>query len=505
MWAWVRRIAEWWEQRASAARQISAGSGASVVLPEYSAEEALSTLARFPWVWVCASAVAYDLAGQPLVAVQSQPDGSRRLVDDAALALLQAPSPGVPGTLFRAQVALDRYITGNGYVWVPGLAAWRLGVGQYPALALRLHPAHLEAITGRMGLVLRWRYTDTTTGAPETIEIDPGDVIHLRGPSWRDTALSVLGESVIRCLHDDLVTELKSRELAAKQAAKGRPDVILAAAGPLDDAAKKRMIESYDRSLKEAHGAYVVGNGVTATPVSWTPEQFPLGDRTDKLRDTILALFEVTPARAGLVTANYGTDRQQARTYWSSLQRKSTEWSDGWSLLCRPGTRIETDFAAVEALQVSYSERMARVQGWVALGATPAAAAAYEGFDEAPVGDSAPGSTASTAPRTDSQDGYQGDRRSLDAVVAEYLVGAAARYTAAEGADLTLLHRAETQVLRSVLERAGVAEADWWAETVTEITAEAVRSASGDLTELGAFSRERAARLAARMQRREAA
>lgn len=493
------RVLSWWVARASSHPQlVIASTGETGVTAEYSPSQALSTLARFPWVWVCASAVAWDLAGQPLVAVRRE-GRRRRIVDDQALSLLQRPSPSMPGTLFLAQLMLDRQLAGNAYVWVPGLGAWRAGLAPYPTLALRMHPEHVELRSGAFGMISAFVYTDTSTQARQTHTIPAEDVIYVRGPSWRDTALSVLGESVIRCLHEDLVTELAARKLVAQQAEKGRPDVFFSADGNVNKSIIDEILGRWVEATRNGLGAMVVGNGVTATPVSWSPKEFPFGERSDKLRDTILALFEVTPSRAGIAAANYGTDRQQARTYWSSLQRKSAEWSDAFSMLCAPGTRIEVDFSAVEALQVSYSERLARVQAWVAMGADPAEAAAYEGFDEAPIGAGAgTGSAgASTAPRTDSEDGYQGTRRALELALGVYLRAAGARYAAAAGTELGLLARSEAAILRSVLEGAGVARAAAWAEELAGITDEAVRSA-GDipLDELRAFSPDRARRIA---------
>jgi phage portal protein BeeE len=482
-------------------------AGMQRVLPEYSAEQALSTLARFPWVWVCTNAVAWDLAGQPLVAVR-RTGKQRDLVDDPALALLRNPSPGMTGTLLFAQLSLDRQVTGNAYLWVPGLAAWKAGTGPYPVLAIRLHPHHVELLTGKLGLISAFRYTDTSTPSFDVHVIPAGDVVFVRGTSWRNTAQSVLGESVVRCLHDDLVTNLAARELVAAQASSGRPDVFFSTTGPVDEKARKDILSRWVDAIRSGVGAMVVGNGVTATPIGWSPKDFPFESRDEKLRDTILALFEVTPQRAGLVTANYGTDRQQARTYWSSIVRKASEWSDAFSQLCAPGVRIEVDFSNVEALQVSYSERMARVQAWAALGANPNEAAAYEGFDEAPkMPATAAGSGASTAPRTESEDGYQGDRRSLELALEGYLRGAAERYTAAAGADASLLQRSETAILRAVLERGGVADAARWADELASITDEAVRSAGADasLLELRAFGADRARRIAVMVGAREAA
>ncbi len=509
----LARIRGWVARAVGSAPLLALGSGGAVAVPEYSPAAALSTMARFAWVWVCVRAVAGDLSSLPLVAAVRGPKGNRQLVDDPALALLANPSPGVSGTLFRKQLAVDHLLTGNAWIWVPGLAAWRAG-GPYPVVMHRMHPAHVRAVVADLSQVVEYHYDDTSVPVHRHYRIPPGDVLHVSDVSWSDTVSSILGESVVRALHDELITDLSARELAAKQAKKGRPDVMFSATGQMDDKAISSLIARWERATQAQHGAFAVGNGVTATTIAFTPKEIADAERQDRLRDKILAVFEVTPARAGLVTANYGTDRQQSRTYWSSIQRRSTAWSEVLTRLARPGVRIEHDLSDVEALQVSYSERLGRVQTWVALGAGPRAAAAYEGFDEAPVPDVLPaagGTGTSAAPRTDSEDGYQGDRRSaehLELHLRSYLRHSATRWQDAAAAELGLLTRLETERLYAhlVLVQVPPTTARLWAEETVAVTEEAVRGA-GDVpvAELRAFSPDRAARLARQIRRAQEA
>jgi phage portal protein BeeE len=387
------------------------------ILPEYSPIGALSAMARFPWLVVASNAVASDLAATPIVAVRTdlrRKTGQRKIEPASrAVALLDAPSPGMTRGQLLGQIGIDRYLTGNGYLWVPGLGAWSMNPkgSPYPTLALRCHPQGVTVAPLGLSRIGEYAYQDTSGPAPQLYRIPPEDMIHFRGPSWRDTGLAVLGESLVRSLDDDLRTSIASRELAAQQAASGRPDVIFSVQAAIDAKASAAILDRYAVATGPGGvGALVVGNGVEATPVSWAPKDFPFAEREDQLRDTILALFEVTPARAGVASANYGTDRQQARTYWTSIVRRSVEWAEGLSRLCEPGLHLEYDFSGNEALQVSYSERMARVQAWVGMGVPLADAAAYEGFDEAPKATQAAKPTESVAPETDSEDGYQGDR-----------------------------------------------------------------------------------------------
>lgn len=500
-----------------------AGSAGHAVVQSYPSSTSMSTLARFPWVWTAVRAVASDLAGLPLVAVANGNRQARRarnrrrqLVDDPALALLEDPNPGSTGHLLRKQAIVDYLCTGNGYLWrVEG------DLGE-PAL-YRLHPGWISPIPGPLGIPSGFELK--TAGGGRRI-LSPSEVLHIRDVSWSDGAEAILGESSIRCLHDDLMLELGSKSLAAEQSAKGKPDVAIS----VDAAGGPNMIreleQRWETAQVERHGAFITGKGITVTPLGWSPEQMQFHEGRSWTRDAILAVFEVPPARAGLSTANYGTQRQQLKTYWESLIRRAKAFDDAFSKLARPGVRIEHDFTDVEALQVAYTERLGRVSTWVALGATPAEAAAYEGFDEAPVGGAvqAPAAGGGAAdPVETPEEGGQVQMQSLEVRLAAYFREAAGRLQAlardAEaGVDLGIWRAWERERLFGVLDDAGVGAevARWWAEDLTASTFETLRlvvaaaANEGELDDLGldnleAFSVGRAHRVAARIRMAEAA
>lgn len=335
-------------------------------------------MARFPWVWVCVDAISGDLAGLPLTAKvyeQRTANGPVQQVDDPALALLESPSPGCSGFLLRKQLWVDYLLTRNAYLWR------RPEGGLY-----RLHPNQCKLVAGPMGIPLALDF-DARDGKPPT-RIPYADILHIRDVSWEDGGHAVYGESPIRCLHDDLSQDMRARNLAADQSGKGVPDFILSLKGRTGPKQIKDVIETYDESRQRQEGVFVVGHEVDVHQTSWSPKEWQLSEQRDATRDTTLAVFQVPPARAGLASANYGTQKQQMRTYWEGLVQRAAVFNYELSRLAAPGVRIEHDFGAVEALQVSYSERQQRVSNWVSMGATPAAAAAYEGFVGAPVPDS---------------------------------------------------------------------------------------------------------------------
>lgn len=498
---------------ANASPQVLLSSGdPTPATPEYDPKTALSTVAKFPWMWTAVNAVAGDLAGLPLIAVKKVSSGKRRrvkreTVEDKALELLEQPNASESGTLFRKQLAVDWLLTGNAYIWKASADA-----------IYRLHPSRTVPLVGLFGVVLGFEHWD----GRQTRKLTPDEVVHIRDVSWQDTAAAAVGESVVRCLHDDLMTEMASRELAAKQAKRGRPHILFKVkTANLSPNARKDILESWDAALKNDASAFAYGRDIEAQAIGWSPEEFKFQERSEWTREEILAVFEVPPARAGLTSANYGTQKQQMRTYAESLARRAAFFNDAFSRLAAAGVRILHDFSEVEALQASVTERLMHVQAWHALGATPAAAAAYEQFDDAPVpdtraedGDDAEQVRRPARPRPEEP---QGDKTAafLPLSLLGYFREAAIRYEAAvakadEGVDTSLLTRWETERLFAVLTAAGLdhAVARTWAEEIVGITSEgvaiAVRAAGDDeldVGELELFSPERAQRLALQIRR----
>lgn len=466
--------------------------------PGYDQISAMSTLARFPWIWTCVQAISSDMAGLPLVAFRPAAKGrrgSREMVQDPLLDRLRQPNVGMSGWLFMKQSWVDYDLTGNAYWYHPTTVA-----------IYRLHPACTRAIPGPWGMPLGYEYRDSQTGQ---ITILPADqVTHIRDVSWADDVSQIYGESPIRCLHDDLVTDLGARETQAKIAAKGRPDVLFAvkALGGAGGGKSEELVKRWEAAIAQRHGAFVVGGEVTATPLSWTPKDINDLPRATALRDMTLAVFGVPPTRAGLTTASYGASRQEMRAYWENLISRARAFEAALSSLAGPGVRIEYDFTGVESMQVSYTERLMRVATWVGMGATPLAAAEYELFDGAPVPDQPMVDTFHSPRPIDRQPAESGGgqpTKALELAVATHLRCAEAAYAELdESVDRSLFVRWQSEQLFAGLERAGLvgAEARVWAEELCGVTDEMHQMG------LAAFAPERAAKVAERISAaREAA
>ena len=134
----------------------------------------------------------------------------------------------------------------------------------------------------------------------------------------------------------------------------------------------------------------VVSSGVKVDTPAWAPRDMEFEKIRLMARDAVLATFAVPPSRVGLPTANYATQREQMATYWQALVGTASLFDAAYTQVARtfdPSLSVYHDFGGVQHLQESRTDRLYRVQTWVDLGASPAAAAAYEGFADAPVED----------------------------------------------------------------------------------------------------------------------
>lgn len=479
--------------------RASAASGdPEGVRPGYPTANSMSALAAFPWVWVCVRAVSTDLAGLPLVAKQSNGDGTRKTIHNhPTLDLLNNPSEQCSGMRLRRQLLVDFLLTGNAYLWTPAEAA-------VPVI-LRLHPKHVVPKFDRStGQISHYRYNDQQ-------DIPWREVLHMADISWSDDIQGLLGESAIRCLHDDLTMEKSAKALAAKSSKRGRPEILFSPKDSNVDLGKDaigKLRAIYDHAMSEGHGAFFVSGAIEATPLSLSPRDMEFAARSTATRDAVLAVFECPPSRVGLPLANYGTAKAQARVYWENLIHKAKLFDDEFSRLTGDGTRIEHDFTNVEALQVSYTERQMRAATWItAFGADPAAAAAFEGFDEAPVGNVALEDL--RAPRRPAVE-VDEPQKSLDIALSSYFSGAVQRFASHVG-DISHLSMRESGYLSGVLEHAGVDRgvAFAWAQEIAQSTCDAVEMNRGraavdgvevTLSSLAAFSERRASNLARRIR-----
>lgn len=353
-------------------------SAGAPIQQAYNAEDALSAVAAFVWVRACADAICSDLAGRPLAVYRGRGKDAVRLPDHDVLALLDQPTTDMPRELWERQAVLYWLLAGNAY-------ALMVGVGKTPVSLPLLHPERTKPVPTEYGGVAQYVY-----GLEQKTAYSPERVLHIRGPSWQSGPAALLGEGLIRTLHNDLTADLAAQKLNTKHAQRGRPTAVISPKGDdvWDEDTRRKILAAYTKQT-ETGGTLVLGNGVQLDLPTFTPRDLEFGEQRTFTRQGILAAFAVPPARLGLETANYATQTAQMKTYWQCRQADARLIDAAYTRVARmfdPSLTIRHDFSDIEELQESRTSRLDRVVQWVTvLGADPAEAAAYEGFDDAPV------------------------------------------------------------------------------------------------------------------------
>ena len=361
--------------------------------PGYDVGDAMSAYSAFPWVQACLAAIGTDLASLPVRVTRGR--GKSQVVVEAHpfYDLFAQPTRTTSVIKFRRQLPVDLLLSGSWYCAMLG--------GARPTVLQRLHPERVKIVPNEYEGIGWFEYD----GLGRREQFPAEDVLYVSLPSFEAGPEGLYGQGMIRALHRDLTVELQAQKLAERQGRTGRPGVVISPASDGD-----RWTEPQMRAVKDAYrkmladdGAVVLGGGAKVDVPAWSPRDLEFEKVRLMARDAVLAAFSVPPTRVGLPTANYATAREQSTVYWQHLQGLAALVDDQLTrvaLRFGPGVEVHHDFSRVDALQASRTERLARVQSWVLMGAAPSEAAAYEGFDDAPVGDvmSQPDATPADAP-----------------------------------------------------------------------------------------------------------
>jgi HK97 family phage portal protein len=348
--------------------------------PQYPKSSSMSAFAAFPWVYACVDAIAADLSGLPLRVIRGTGDEAEVLDSHPVLELLANPSSRVSPTLFRRQLVTDYVLTGDAYALVAGESE--------PQALLRLAPQRVRVVPWTDGQPGSYEYN----GAGGRSSYDYQEILHLRSPSWEEDPSSLYGTGAIRPLDADLRTEQAAVNSAASTAKIGRPSGIIS---PSEDGDRwsseqiARMRGAYEKQLGGKSGVLFLGGSANFQQLAWSPRDLEFVEQRRMTRESVLAVFSVPPTRVGLPSANYATAKEQSRMYWTSLIAKAAMIDAELTRLAQAfpnseNVRVIHDFAAVEALQESRTDRVHRVHSWWQMGLSLQDAATVEGFEEIP-------------------------------------------------------------------------------------------------------------------------
>lgn len=340
----------------------------------YPVARAMSALARNPTFFTSVQAIATDLVGLPLVVERGDGPNRTQVPNHWFLRLLKRPNLKVRGKRFRKQLIADMRTAGVAYVRV-----WRNPSGQPYQLA-RIHPAAIDPLVGADMEVLGYRFHDGK-------ELAFGDVLAFADISYEDRESMVLGTSVTRPLSLGMQVDEDMRIHTGRAAKRGRVEVIGAPVNENTGLGPQRieaLQDSYAETMEAGLGLWVASAAIKLDVASLSARDAEFLGMSDRNRAEILGCMGVPPVRAGDPVANYGTAKQQMRTYWENLQGFVSIIDDEFSSLLAPDETFRHDFSRVEALQTATTERLDRVIKWVSLGMDPNEAARYEQFVDAP-------------------------------------------------------------------------------------------------------------------------
>jgi HK97 family phage portal protein len=350
------------------------------VAQDYSTVASMYAISAFAWVRACVDVIATDLSGLPIVVTRGEGKTAQRVVVPELMRLLKKPTSAQRRVAWERQLIAQLLLSGNAY-------ALRVGNKARPTSLPLLHPEGVRPIPGTFGFADGFEWTPFG-GAP--VGYDADLVVHFALTQWQYGPQGLLGEGLIRALANDLAADLAASKLSASQSKQGRPIAVFSPSEGtmLTNEQRKAVVDAYTKIVSEGLAAMALPAEMDVEFPAYSLRDMEFTTQRTMTRDTILAAFGVPPSRIGLPTANYATAREQMAVYWQNLKGYAALLDDGLNSIGEGwGADLTTshDFSGIAALQESLDARLNRVSTWVMLGADPAAAASYEGFDDAPL------------------------------------------------------------------------------------------------------------------------
>lgn len=352
--------------------------------PEFDPNSAMAAYAIFPWLYAASSAVASDLSGLPLILTQGEGAKARRIDKHPVLDLLRKPSQRINGPSFRAQLLIDRALSGNAYALMLGQRR-----GQ-PTSLLRLHPSRVTPVPDTDGQPLEYIYHGAGTNTRY-----PWDAVQqIAGPSWEDGPQGLYGTGWIRSLVEYLNADSAAWKRQANAQKRGRPEAIVSpdskdAAGNRWDAKQIREIRRNVEALMSAAtgGIAILPDGMKLDPLSWSPANLESHQLHQDVREAIGAVTGVPPARLSEVTANFATQREQMQSYWDCTVKGfarefeavyddiASRWSDD--------LHVHHDYSQVAPLRAQRTDSVNRANALWMMGVPLVQALTTEGLADA--------------------------------------------------------------------------------------------------------------------------
>jgi len=214
-------------------------------------------------VHACVRVIAETLAGLPLILYKRTENGKERATDDPLYSLLHdQPNPWQTSYEFREMLMGHMLLTGNGYAEIV-----RSGDG-IVRLLRPLHPQRVRPFRYRDNIAYAYTEQDGTQRI-----LFKAEMLHVRNMVGSD---GVTGMSMIALARESIGLSLATEEHGARLFSNdATPAGILEHPGTLDDAAIKRLRESWEnthRGSGNAHKTAILEGGLQYKQISINPK-----------------------------------------------------------------------------------------------------------------------------------------------------------------------------------------------------------------------------------------
>ena len=255
-----------------------------------------ATAMGLPVTWRCSPMIAEDIGGLPIGAT-----------DGRDWPLLTEPEPGRPRLETIAGTVLDLIIHGN-VVWSVAMRD-DLGV-----------PAAVRAIpTEDLWIHIDYRTKTIDRYRWNTVELDPMEVIHFRGPT---PAGWPVGISPLVALETSIGNLIGQEQAAAEMLISGwLPIVVLSPRDPdqgLTQTEIDRILEGWSSAAGRARGPIVLPGEVQASTLSFNPRALQLLESREHGQRDICTWLGVPPHMAGVASKDsmtYSNVQQDQANY----------------------------------------------------------------------------------------------------------------------------------------------------------------------------------------------
>jgi len=275
------------------------GGGVAALVPPlmsgrpapWAADPAEQVLHLRHWVYAAVRAVAGAVASQRLRFYAAKGSGRVELDDHAAARLFRRVNPFHTRWWLMSSTVTYLELTGNAYWWVPSNA---LGA---PAEIWLMPSQRVRVVPDERDFIGEYVYR---LGSRE-VRFAPGEVVHFRYPN---PGSDFYGAGPLQAAAESVDAHESLKVAQANSFAGGAfPGLILRAERPLDADAVKRLearIRDHYGTSEKAGRVLLLEEGLTASPLSFSPKEMDFLSSGRVTRDEILGVFGVPAAIAGL-------------------------------------------------------------------------------------------------------------------------------------------------------------------------------------------------------------